>query len=341
VSSDEAMSGQTFLQDIANVDRTDLNDEYLENMATFLQSIDSDDSSNILITSETSASLANANIDLSTASEEDVQALVTSVGGNYVNEEDAMEHVQNMLEEHAGIDESAFDVHIDDSLNGVLATSPAEGVAYATSSGLEGVTDANGEFIYAEGDSITFTDEDSSFTSVVDSANIGENGSVTFSELASLGESTFEAVEMSSSDENILANEDEVNSLDDSPSDDNPSEAANDVSSSPLSGEDLSFDFDALANAQDVDTNGAENNTNGLVLTDFMQTSNEESNIEIPGTENTESSVDSEVNAGEQEVAPSTTETVEQASYEVAGSDSSFTDDAADQAAANALVLGS
>ena len=39
-TTEDVASGKTFLQDIADVDRTDLNDEYLENMATFLQSLD-------------------------------------------------------------------------------------------------------------------------------------------------------------------------------------------------------------------------------------------------------------------------------------------------------------
>ena len=196
VTSDEALNGQTFLQDIADVDRTNLNDEYLENMATLLQSLDTDASDNITITQETRDALADASIDLRTASEEDVQALVESVGATYVDEADAMEHVQDMLEEYAGIDESEFEEHIDDDLlSATLVTGGVEGITYTTSSGEEGTTGADGAFHYAEGDTITFLDATGNVIATVESADIGGDNSITYEELLSANETTADEVD--------------------------------------------------------------------------------------------------------------------------------------------------
>jgi len=193
VSAEEAMGGQTFLQDIADVARTDMNDEYLENMATFLQSIDSDSSDNIVISSEMHQSLAEADIDLRTASEGDVKDLVESAGGQYVDEEAAMEHVQDMLEEYAGMDESSFDLHTDDqpdseSISAHLINTASEGISYETSSGLSGQTDSHGSFEYEEGDSISFINEQGEVFSTITSDDIGDDALISMQELTSLNE---------------------------------------------------------------------------------------------------------------------------------------------------------
>jgi hypothetical protein len=208
VTSDEAMSGQTFLQDIADVDRTDLNDEHLENMATFLQSVDSDSSDNILITNEMSKSLENTNINLENASEEDVQNLVESVGATYVDEEEAMEHVQNMIEEYTDIDASEFDEHIDDSLiSATLSTSATEGISYTTSSGIDGVTQSDGTFTYAEGDSITFKDTNGDIIATVDASDIGSDNVITYNELLSMNKTISESVVEEEVAEEVVAEE--------------------------------------------------------------------------------------------------------------------------------------
>ncbi len=189
VKSDEALSNHTFLQDIANVKRTDLNDEYLENMATFLQSIDSDSGDNIVITQAIRGALSDAHIDLRTASEEDIKALVESVGATYVEEEQAMEHVQEMLEKYAGIDASAFDKHTDDSLLHATLQTVAIGVSYTTSSGEEGVTGLDGTFTYAEGDTITFIDADGKEIATINSSDIGDDNTIAYKELTAIKES--------------------------------------------------------------------------------------------------------------------------------------------------------
>jgi hypothetical protein len=114
---EDVASGKTFLQDIADVDRTDLNDEYLENMATFLQSLDENHhpDDGIVITDATRIALQEADLDLRTATGEEVQTLVESIGARYVNEADAMAHVKDMLMKHTGLQEDDFREHVSDS----------------------------------------------------------------------------------------------------------------------------------------------------------------------------------------------------------------------------------
>ncbi|SVE14312.1 uncharacterized protein METZ01_LOCUS467166, partial [marine metagenome] len=114
---EDVASGKTFLQDIADVDRTDLNDEYLENMATFLQSLDENHNPDdgIVITDATRMVLREADLDLRTATGEEVQTLVEGIGARYVNEADAMVHVKNMLIKHTGLQEDDFGEHVSDN----------------------------------------------------------------------------------------------------------------------------------------------------------------------------------------------------------------------------------
>jgi VCBS repeat-containing protein len=138
---EDLSTGTTFLQDIADVDRTNLNDEYLENMATFLQSLDenSDAYDGIVITDEIREQLADADIDLTTASEEDVQQLVESIGKEYVSEDAAMDHVEDMLVDRTDLEHAEFEEHIDDTADttqredGGLTASAAEGFEAADS----------------------------------------------------------------------------------------------------------------------------------------------------------------------------------------------------------------
>ena len=120
-TAEDVASGKTFLQDIADVDRTNLNDEYLENMATFLQSLDENNDAydGIVITDEIREALADSDIDLRTASEEDVQELVEEVGKSYISEDAAMDHVEDMLVEHTDLDHEQFQEHIDDDPDGL------------------------------------------------------------------------------------------------------------------------------------------------------------------------------------------------------------------------------
>ena len=212
VSAEDAMSGQTFLQDIADVDRGDLNDEYLENMATFLQSVDTADSGdNIVITPEMHAALQDADIDLRTASEEEVQDLVESVGGTYVDEDAAMDHVQEMLEEYAGMESHEFDEHIDDSLQtATFGTNGTEGITYETSSGETGVTGTDGAFTYNEGDTITFTDAEGNVISTIDASDIGSDSLITMEELVAVTDTVDTEIDETITDDMDVVEESDV-----------------------------------------------------------------------------------------------------------------------------------
>ncbi len=105
---------KVFLQDLAQVDRTDMNDEYVENMAVLLQSLDSDSSDNIVITQEMRDAFVDSDIDLATMSEEELVEVIEEVGRTAVSEEDAMEHVGEMLEEYDGVEEGELDERVAD-----------------------------------------------------------------------------------------------------------------------------------------------------------------------------------------------------------------------------------
>lgn len=110
-TAEDVTSGRTFLQDIADVERSNLSDDYLENMAVFLQSLDENHDSNdgIVITDDIRLALQNVDFDLREANEEELQHLIEQIGGQYVNEADAMKHVKDMLIQHADMTETDFD----------------------------------------------------------------------------------------------------------------------------------------------------------------------------------------------------------------------------------------
>ena len=97
-----------FLQDMANVDRTNLSDEYVQKLAVLLQSLDSDSSDKILITDEMREAFADANFNLESMSDEEIAALIEQTGREVVSEEDAMAHVEDMLIAYTDLDEEDF-----------------------------------------------------------------------------------------------------------------------------------------------------------------------------------------------------------------------------------------
>ncbi|BCN93696.1 hypothetical protein THMIRHAM_14810 [Thiomicrorhabdus immobilis] len=115
----DAMSdGKLFLQEIAGVEQTNLNDEYVENMAVLLQTLDSnaDAQDGIQITAEMHETFSDDSFDLSSISGQELQTILIDNGLTPVSEEDAMAHVQDMLEELANIDSSEFEEHVVDAL---------------------------------------------------------------------------------------------------------------------------------------------------------------------------------------------------------------------------------
>ena len=123
-TAEDLSAGRVFLQDIADVDRTTLNGTYLENMATFLQSLDDNNDAydNIVISQAIRDALVHETLDLRAASEEEVESLINKVGGIWVEEEDAMTHVKDMLIKYSDLTEADFeektiapkeDIHVD------------------------------------------------------------------------------------------------------------------------------------------------------------------------------------------------------------------------------------
>ena len=106
IDMSQITDGQVFLQDIADIDRSDMSDQYVENMAVLLQSIDNngDAYDGIVITDEIRVAFSDADFDLAAITEEELTAIIyAETGLESVDEEQAMEHVGDMLEEYANI----------------------------------------------------------------------------------------------------------------------------------------------------------------------------------------------------------------------------------------------
>ncbi|ELY20752.1 hypothetical protein HALTITAN_2426, partial [Vreelandella titanicae BH1] len=180
-SAEALADGKVFLQEMANTELTDLNNEYVENMAVFLQSLDADGiaDNGITITSAMNAAFEGSTLDLRNVSEAELKSALEGVGDSYVTEEDAMQHVRDMLEKHAGI--TTFDEHTDDSIKtAVLAHDVIDGLTYQTSSGLIGeLTD--GMFAFDEGDTVELFANGQLVASFA-TADIGDDGLITFAE---------------------------------------------------------------------------------------------------------------------------------------------------------------
>ncbi len=112
LDTDSIEDGKVFLQDIADVERSDLDDEYVENMAVFLQSLDSDGNADngIVIDEAVQLQLRDDAVDLSALSEDALANLIESNGFETVDEQSAMEHVGEMLSRFAGIEAVRLDM---------------------------------------------------------------------------------------------------------------------------------------------------------------------------------------------------------------------------------------
>ena len=112
VSSAAMADGILFLQEIAGVGLEDMNNDYVENMAVLLQSLDNDaDAYNgIVIEQSVHDALSDDNIDLATVSKTDLQSLLVDNGYQPVAEDAAMQHVRDMIELQTGMTE--FDERI-------------------------------------------------------------------------------------------------------------------------------------------------------------------------------------------------------------------------------------
>ena len=117
-TAEDVISGRTFLQDIADVERSNLSDDYLENMAIFLQSLDANynPGDGITITEQMRINLADIELDLRQASSSEVKQVIEQVGGVYVERAEAMEHVKDMLIKYSDMKQSDFELIDTESL---------------------------------------------------------------------------------------------------------------------------------------------------------------------------------------------------------------------------------
>ncbi|SFV59986.1 hypothetical protein MNB_SV-6-1603 [hydrothermal vent metagenome] len=161
---DDIGDNKVFLQDIAGTSRTDMNDEYVENLAVLLQSVDSDSGDNILITEETRDAFGDVDLDLESATEDELKATLEDRGVEAISESDAMEHVGEMLEKYDGVEEGTLQEHIDDD---------------STTNEDESVVDIDDDSTTNEDESMVNIDDDSIDLSLVgdDEAMVGEEDS--------------------------------------------------------------------------------------------------------------------------------------------------------------------
>ena len=111
------ISGKVFLQDIVGVGLENITDDYVEKLAIFLQTLDNDgDAYNgIVITDEMHALFSDDNFDLEAITKEELVQLLLDNGLTPVDEDEAIQHVKDMITEHAGLTE--FEEDDNDSIS--------------------------------------------------------------------------------------------------------------------------------------------------------------------------------------------------------------------------------
>ena len=117
IDTNHINDGKVFLQDIAQVDRTNLHDSYVENMAVLLQSLDADGNpdNGITIDHSLQLDLKDESIDIAALSEKDLHQIITSTGHQEVDKTSAMEHVQHMLEKYTHVNANDIAQNTSDS----------------------------------------------------------------------------------------------------------------------------------------------------------------------------------------------------------------------------------
>ncbi|MDA0958446.1 MAG: type I secretion C-terminal target domain-containing protein, partial [Proteobacteria bacterium] len=116
-ASETMISGKVFLQDIVGVGLENITDDYVEKLAIFLQTLDNDgDAYNgIVITDEMHALFSDDNFDLEAITKEELVQLLLDNGLTPVDEDEAIQHVKDMITEHAGVTE--FEEDDNDSIS--------------------------------------------------------------------------------------------------------------------------------------------------------------------------------------------------------------------------------
>eukprot|EP01022_Parablepharisma_sp_SALTPOND_P017389 TRINITY_DN27670_c0_g1_i1.p1 TRINITY_DN27670_c0_g1~~TRINITY_DN27670_c0_g1_i1.p1 ORF type:complete len:2846 (-),score=222.69 TRINITY_DN27670_c0_g1_i1:6612-14009(-) len=192
-TAEDLSENMIFLQDLADVSRGDLTDEYVTNMAVFLQSLDSQGTTEDGLQIDDSAheAFADNTLDLSSVSLQDVELELSMEGVVAIDEQEAMEHVKDMLEIYGGLEESDF-------IDSQSGTDKSEDTETDTSAKEDTVEDT--------------TETEESFESSID-----EDGTIDFSSLDSVESTNDESIEseQSISIEELGLSQDETSSIDD------------------------------------------------------------------------------------------------------------------------------
>ena len=155
-------------------------------MAVLLQSLDSNNDAydGIVITQEMRDAFSSDNgFNLATISEEELIAIIEATGRVAISEDDAMTHVQEMLELHTDLEENQFDERLDDDIMTAKVKNHEEGMTYSTSSGIEGEISRKGKFNYADEDEITFKNAAGEIIAVISENDLPDNGKIKLSKL--------------------------------------------------------------------------------------------------------------------------------------------------------------
>ena len=105
INMENREDSRVFLQDIADIER-DESSEYVENMAVFLQSIDSSkDKDEIKIGEDTHNNFREESIDLENIEDDKLTQIIEDSGEDLISKDEAMEHVEDMLKLYDGIDQ--------------------------------------------------------------------------------------------------------------------------------------------------------------------------------------------------------------------------------------------
>ena len=128
-----ASDGQLFLQDLAGVDRTNLSDEYVTNLAVLLQSVDENSiaEDGLVITESMHQAFADATFNLNELTEAQIIDLIAEAGREAVSETEAMAHVRDELIERTDLTEADFATNggdnLDVDISGTEAVDPVDG----------------------------------------------------------------------------------------------------------------------------------------------------------------------------------------------------------------------
>ncbi|MCK4501614.1 MAG: hypothetical protein KAU22_01175, partial [Desulfuromonadales bacterium] len=125
-TSEMANDGQLFLQDLAGVERTNLSDQYVINLAILLQSIDENGiaADGLVITAAMHAAFADDYLTLSDLTEGQLVDLITTAGRDAISAAEAMEHVRDELIDRTDL--TAADFAADVSGNDIMVGSEGD-----------------------------------------------------------------------------------------------------------------------------------------------------------------------------------------------------------------------